>query len=217
MQSRFCRDSFFNLSKYSPMKCTLFCTMIAAICFAACSPGIEKKVKVMSSGKIQVDEATKAITLTPGTQHNEAELTLTEKEKTVTVKSPEGDISFEVPDNGVYILNLKTDTLIGNMVNFGEGGVPSSISAEQLDHIIDSTQQLINGQNASDEKKTYFIVPKTIKKLTTNMNAQMINPYNNIPYKVEADKDGKAPEIYKFFTAKQKRESLNELVERMKK
>jgi hypothetical protein len=103
------------------------------------------------------------------------------------------------------------------MVNFGAAGVPASISTEQLEHIIDSTQQLINGQNASDEKKTYFIVPKTIKKLTTNQNAQLINPYNNIPYKVEADKDGKAPEIYKFFTAKQKRESLNELLERMKK
>jgi hypothetical protein len=191
--------------------------MFAVICFAACSPGVQKKVKVMSSGKIQVDEATKTITLTPGNQHNEAEFTLTEKDKAITVKSAEGDNSFEVPEAGLYILNLKTDTLIGNLVNFGNGGAPSSISTEQLEHIIDSTQQLINGQNASDEKKTYFIVPKTIKKLTTNLNAQLINPYKNIPYKVEADKDGKAPEIYKFFTAMQKRESLNELIERMKK
>jgi hypothetical protein len=191
--------------------------MFAVICFAACSPGVQKKVKVMSSGKIQVDEATKTITLTPGNQHNEAELILTEKDKAITVKSAEGDNSFEVPEAGLYILNLKTDTLIGNLVNFGNGGAPSSISTEQLEHIIDSTQQLINGQNASDEKKTYFIVPKTIKKLTTNLNAQLINPYKNIPYKVEADKDGKAPEIYKFFTAMQKRESLNELIERMKK
>jgi hypothetical protein len=199
------------------MKCTLFSTMFAVICFAACSPGAGKKVKVMSSGKIQVDEATKTVTLTPGTQHNEADLILTEKDKAVTVKSPDGEQSYEVPDNGVYLLNLKTDTLIGNIVNFGNGGQPTSISTEQLEHIIDSTQQLINGQNANDANKTYFIVPKTIKKLTTNLNAQLINPYGNIPYKVEADKDGKAPEIYKFFTAKQKRESLNELIERMKK
>jgi hypothetical protein len=200
------------------MKCTLFSTMFAVICFAACSSGeAGKKVKVMSSGKIQVDEATKTVTLTPGTQHNEADLTLTDKDKAITVKSPEGDQSYEVPDNGVYLLNLKTDTLIGNMVNFGKGGQPTSLSTEQLDHIIDSTQQLINGQNASDANKTYFIVPKTIKKLTTNLNAQLINPYNNIPYEVSVDKDGKAPEIYKFFTAKQKRESLNELLERMKK
>ena len=199
------------------MKSTLFSTMFAVICFAACSPGVVKKVKVMSSGKIQVDEATKAITFTPGTQHNEADLTLSEKDKTVTVKTPDGDQTYEVPESGVYVLNLKTDTLIGNMVNFGNGGQTTSITTEQLEHIIDSTQQLINGQNASDEKKTYFIVPKTIKKLTANTNAQLINPYNNIPYKVEVDKDGKAPEIYKFVTARQKRESLNELLERMKK
>lgn len=199
------------------MKSALFSTMFAVICFAACSPGVVKKVKVMSSGKIQVDEATKAITFTPGTQHNEADLTLTEKDKAVTVKTPDGDQTYEVPESGVYVLNLKTDTLIGNMVNFGNGGQTTSISTEQLEHIIDSTQQLINGQNASDEKKTYFIVPKTIKKITANTNAQLINPYNNIPYKVEVDKDGKAPEIYKFFTARQKRESLNELLERMKK
>jgi len=199
------------------MKSTLFSTMLAIMCFAACSPGVVKKVTIMSSRKVQVDAATKIVTLTPGTQYNEAELTLTEKDKGVTVKSSEGDNTFEVPDGGLYLLNLKTDTLIGNLVNFGNGGAPASINAEQLEHIIDSTQQLINGQNASDANKTYFIVPKTIKKVSANANAQLINPYNNIPYRVEVDKDGKAPEIYKFFTAKQKRESLNELLERMKK
>jgi hypothetical protein len=199
------------------MKCTLFCTIVAMLCFAACSPGVEKKVKVMSSGKIQVDEATKTITLEPGTQHNEAELSLSAKDKAVTVKSPDGDQSYEVPDAGVYLLNLKNDTLIGHLVNFGNGGAPSSITTEQLEHIIDSTQQLINGQNASDANKTYFIVPKTIKKLTTNLNAQLINPYSNIPGSVSVDKEGKAPEIFQFSTAKQERQSLSELVERMKK
>lgn len=199
------------------MKCTLFSTMFAVICFAACSPGIEKKVVVMSSGKIQVDNNAKTITFEPGTQHNEAELQLTAKDNAITVKTTDGDKTFEVPENGLYLLNLKTDTLIGNLVNFGSSGMPTSISTEQLEHIIDSTQQLINGQNASDANKTYFMVPKTIKKLTTNLNAQLINPYKNIPYKVEADKEGNAPEIYKFFTVKQKREALNELVERMNK
>jgi len=199
------------------MKCTLFCSIVAMFCFAACSPGVEKKVKVMSSGKIQVDEATKTVTLEPGTQHNEVELSLSAKDKAVTVKSPDGEQSYEVPDAGLYLLNIKNDTLIGHVVNFGKGGPPSSITTEQLEHIIDSTQQLINGQNASDANKTYFIVPKTIKKLTTNLNAQLINPYSNIPGSVSVDKDGKAPEVFKFSTAKQERQSLSELVERMKK
>jgi hypothetical protein len=197
------------------MKCTLFSTMFAVICFAACTPPVQKKVKIMASGKIAVDEATKIVTLTPGTQHNEVEIVLTDKEKGVTVKG-DGEHVYEVPDGGVYVLNLKTDTLLGSLVNFGDGRT-NSISTEQLEHIIDSTQQFINGQNASDEKKTYFLVPKTIKKLTSNSNAQVINPYNNIPGSVEVDKDGKAPEIYKYITVKQKRESLNELIERMNK
>jgi hypothetical protein len=199
------------------MKCTLFSTMVAVIFFAACSPGIEKKIVIMSSGKIQVDANSKTVTWEPGSQHNETELNLSAKDNAVTVKSSEGDKTYEVPENGLYILNLKTDTLIGNLVNFGSSGMPTSISTEQLEHIIDSTRQLIEGKNASDASKTYFIVPKTVKKLTTNLNAQLLNPYKNIPYKVETDKEGKAPEIYKFFTAKQKREALNELVERMNK
>jgi hypothetical protein len=198
------------------MKCTLFSTMFAVICFAACSPGVQKKVTIMSSGKLTVDPATKVVTQTPGSQHNEEELILSEKDKGVTVKGPDGEHVYEVPDAGVYVLNLKADTLIGNIVNFGEGRT-TSITTEQLEHIIDSTQLLINGQNASDEKKTYFLVPKTIKKLSSNPNAQVINPYNNIPSEVAVGKDGKAPEIFKFFTAKQKRETLNELIERMKK
>jgi len=192
--------------------------MIAMAIFAACSPGVEKKVVIMASGKIQVDKNSKTITLEPGTQHNEDELDLSGKDSKITVKGyPDGDKSFDVPESGLYLLNLKNDTLVGNIVNFGSSGIPTSITTDQLEHIIDSTQQLIDGKNASDANKTYFILPASVKKLTSNLNAQVLNPYKNIPYKVDADKDGKAPEIYKFFTDKQKRESLNELIGRMNK
>jgi hypothetical protein len=198
------------------MTCKLFSTMtVAVLVLAACSSGIDKKVVVMSSGKIQVDNNTKTITHQPGTQHNEAEISLSANDKTVTVKTAAGEKSYELPEAGLYLLNLKSDTLIGNLVNFGSSGVPASISSEQLQHIVDSTRALINGENASDEKKTYFIVPNSVKKLTNNLNAQLLNPYKNTPYKVEADKEGKAPEIYKFSTNKQKRESLEELMQRM--
>jgi hypothetical protein len=193
----------------------LLSIMIAAnFLLAACTNKLDKKIVVMSSGKIQVDQNAKTITFEPGTQHNEGELSLGPDDKSVTVKSTAGDKTFELPENGLYILNLKSDTLIGNLVNFGSSGVPASISSEQLQHIVDSTQKLINGEN-TDDKKTFFIVPNSVKKLSTNLNAQLVNPYKNIPYKVEADKEGKAPEIYKFSTNKQKRESLEELKQRM--
>src|SRR5215207_3569179 len=92
-------ENFLTFQKYSPMKCTLFSTMIAVMFFTACSPGIEKKVMIMSSGKIQVDNNTKTITLEPGTQHNEAELSLSAKDNAITVKSPDGDKTYDLPEN----------------------------------------------------------------------------------------------------------------------
>lgn len=196
----------------------LIAVFVITVFATSCSSGGGKKVVVMSSGKMQLDSKdNKTIIFEPGTQHNDLELTLGADDKSVTVKSPSGDKTYDIPDNALYVLNLKSDTIIGNLVNYGSSGIPSSITTEELQRIIDSTQQLLVGANASDEKKTYFLVPNSIKKISANLSAQVLSPYKNIPYKVEVDKDGNAPETYKFFTNKQKRESLNELLERMKR
>lgn len=200
------------------MKYSLIAVCMIAFFAVACSSGGDggKKLVVMSSGKMKA--AGKTINFEPGGQHNELTLDFKDSEKvTVTVKSNGGDKTFDLPDNGIYLLNLKSDTMIGSQVNFGSGGMPTSISTEQLQHIIDSTHQLIMGQNASDEKRTYFLAPGNIKKISANLSARLLGPYNAIPYKVDADKDGKAPEIYKFFTNKQKREALDELIQRLNK
>ena len=199
------------------MKLPASFAMILFVLFTACSSSGGKKVIVMSSGKMQLDEAGKTITFEPGNQHNDLEIKLSSDEKTITVKSPDGEKTYDVPDDGLYLLNLKSDTLIGNQVNYGQSGVPASITSEQLEHIIDSTQKLLLGQNASDESKTFFLVPNYIKKITANLNAQVLSPYQNIPYEVKMDKDGNAPEMYKFFTNNQKRESLEELLERLRR
>jgi hypothetical protein len=201
------------------MKLVSFLTLLMGILLlSACSSGGGKKVIVMSSGKINVDSKDpKVVHFEPGTQHNELELTVGTDDKAVTVKSANGDKTYDIPDDGLYLLNLKSDTLIGSIVNYGASGVPPSITGDQLQHIIDSTKLLLTGQNVSDEKKTYFMLPNSVKKITTNLNAQFLNPYKGIPYKVELDKDGNAPEMYKFSTVKQKRESLEELLQRMAK
>ncbi|NII24697.1 hypothetical protein HB364_06395 [Pseudoflavitalea sp. X16] len=195
---------------------------LAIVFFTACSGGGSKAGKtlvVMSSGKMQIDKTKpETIGFEPGNQHNEEILTYSGDAKvTVTVKSPTGDKTYELPENGIYLLNLKKDTLIGGIVNFGNAGMPTSISTEQLEHIIDSTQKLMLGQNASDANKTYFLAPGSVKKVSANESARILGPYNAIPYKVEADKDGNAPEFYKFFTNAQKRESLGDLIKRLHK
>jgi hypothetical protein len=190
--------------------------LFIAVLFAACSPGAEKKIVVMANGKVTV--ADKTISIEPGMTHTEQEVVFKDEKVTLTVKSSDGtNKTFDLADNGVYMLNLQQDTLIGGPVNYGSAGMPSSITAEQLDHIIDSTKQLMAGQNANDEKKTFFLPPYTIKKISTQSNAKIVGSFKGIPNSVEPDNSGKIPEVYKFFTNKQKRETLNDLLQENEK
>lgn len=204
------------------MKYSIIAACTVALLASACSSGPSdvKKLVIMSSGKLTAKgQDSKEITFEPGTQHNELDLQYVGSDPVkITVKSKDGDKTYDLTESGSYLLNLKSaDTLIGSIVKYGESGIPTSITTEQLQHIVDSTQQLIMGLNASDEAKTYFIVPGAVKKVSANYTSKLIGPFNGIPNTVEAGKDGKAPEIYKFTTSKQKREELYDLVKRMNK
>ncbi|HYE54355.1 MAG TPA: hypothetical protein VD996_05910, partial [Chitinophagaceae bacterium] len=163
-----------------------------------------------------IDQSKTKITLAPGNTHTEEELIFPTGDKVTLEVSGGGNgvRSFDVTENGVYVLNLKTDTVVGGMVNYSSGERTTTISGADLERMIDSTQQLIEGRNVSDEKKTYFIIPWSIKKVSTENSAKIIGPYKNIPYKVEAGENGKPVETYKFFTNKQKRETLDDLRKR---
>jgi hypothetical protein len=152
---------------------------IAALAvLAACSGGPSKKVLVMASGKLATDANNKGlIKLNPGTQHNETTLQFKADEKVVTVESPTGKKEYALPEDGLYILNLKTDTLIGSYQSFGEGMGETRITQEKFQERIDSLQQLLLGQNVSDAKRNYFILPGDIKKVTANTDAQVFGPY----------------------------------------
>ncbi|MEO5999314.1 MAG: hypothetical protein ABIN89_21150 [Chitinophagaceae bacterium] len=185
--------------------------------FTACS-GAGKKVLIMASGKITVDKTEqKNIKLEPGNTHTEKELILTGDKETLTVQNGGSSKTYEVNEPGNYVLNLKPDTLVGGQVKYGTGNRTSNLTGEDVDLIIDSTQKLIAGQNASDETKTYFILPFTLKKISANSESRIVGPYNGIPGSVDAGSSGKAPELYKLFTNKQKREALNALINERKK
>ena len=185
---------------------------------ASCSSNHVKKVFVMSNGKFTVDEGQQNIKLDPGNTHTEQELTFNTADKvSINVNTSGNTKTYEVPEDGSYVLNLKVDTLTGGIVNYGTTGRPASMSTEQFDKMVDSTRQLIEGKNASDEKKTYFIPPASIKKISNATSIRVVGPYKGIPYSVEADASGKIPEVYKFFTNKQQRESLDDLMKRMTK
>jgi hypothetical protein len=205
------------------MKFSSFVIAIAAIAFlAACSSGGKggggKKVVVFSSGKMQHNATNNTtINFEPGNRHEELEITLTGSDKQVTVKTSAGDKTYDVADDGLYLINLKADTIIGSIVNFGSTGQRTNIGSDELDFLIDSTKKLMTGEGASDAKKTYFLPPNSVKKITNNVSATVLSPYKNIPYEVTPDENGNAPEFYKFFTNSQKRETLKELIDRLSK
>ena len=189
--------------------------ILSAGLLASCSGGT-KKVKIVVSGKVTVTD--NKISVDPGLTHNEQEVDFSGSKVTLTVESANGiNKTFELTENGSYLLNLQADTLIGSVVNYGSTGRAGSISSEEMDHIIDSTQQLMAGTNASDEKKTFFLPPFTIKRISPQDNARIIGSFNGIPYSNDPDGSGKTPEVFKFFTNKQKRETLTDLMTQREK
>ena len=191
---------------------------VVTLGFIACSGGSnnEKKIVIMASGKITVTD--KTIKLDPSLTHNEQEVIFKDDKLTLTVQSTAGtNKTFDLTDNGTYLLNLQTDTLIGGIVNYGSVGMPGSISAEEMDHIIDSTQQLMQGLNTNDAKGPFYILPFNIKKISAKGNTKVVGSFKGIPYKNDVDSDGNMPDVIKFFSVKQKRETLKDLMEQRAK
>ena len=153
----------------------------------------------MANGKLTVTD--KTITIDPSLTHNEQEVIFKDDKLTLTVKSTAGtNKTFDLTDNGTYLLNLQTDTLIGGIVNYGAVGMPGSISAEEMDHIIDSTQQLMQGLNTNDAKGPFYVLPFNIKKISAKGNTKVVGSFKGIPYKNEADNTGKVcRKCIKFF------------------
>ncbi len=173
------------------------------IFFTSCSGG-EKQVLVMGSGKITLGE--NSVSIEPGTRHNEEKLRVTADK--ITVKGPDGDKEIPVPEAGLYVLNLKKDTIVGSYQRVGEGMGETKISKETLKQRVDSLNQLMVGANVNATARNFFLPPGQIAKVSTNTNAQVIGPYLRMPTSFEG---GKEHEIYKFYTNKEVAELVQKL------
>lgn len=178
--------------------------ILSGYCFMACSGKKETKVLVMASGKVQIKED--VIILEPGTTHTENDVALSSNKLTVTTAA--GSADFSVSEPGLYILNIKNDTLIGSYQHTGADASQQVISQESLKTRIDSLHQLMAGRNASSMNRNYFILPNQVMKISSNTNAQIIGPYKKVPGSLEG---GKEYEIYKFYTNKEMHEIVDKL------
>ena len=167
----------------------------------------------MSSGKLSVNG--NAVNFEPGTQHNEQTITL--KGDKLTVTDPSGSKDYAVTEPGTWLLNLKKDTLIGSFQVFGEAGTREGrITQEQMMQRMDSLQQLMTGANVTAARKNHFLAPNDFKKITSTDNAIVVGPFKGMPASLEPDKKGNIPEVYKFISNKDARETLDRLEKMLK-
>ena len=203
MQSRYSPGFFLLINKQNIMKPLPFlATCLMFVLLIACSGG-NKKILVMASGDIEVKDNT--INLIPGTTHNTKEITVSDK---VIVNSPAGNKDYTVGEDGLYILNLKKDTLVGSYQRLGSDNSQQVISRADLQKRIDSLTQLMAGTNVTTEGRNFSIAPNQLTKITSNTNAQIVGPYLKMPGSFEG---GKEHEVYKFYTNKEMKEIIEKL------
>jgi len=191
------------------MRISSLLTIAVAISFASCK-GHEKKVLVYASDKITVDETQQHITVAngDGTTHHEQVLDFTTGDPvTLNVESPQGKYTVSIPEDGLYIANLKTDTVVGSKQHIGAGG-EAHISQEALKQKVDSLSKLVEGQNVSEANGNYFITPGKAVKITGETKAKVFGPFTKVSSSFDA---GSVPAIYKFYSIKEMHEIIANL------
>ncbi len=186
----------------------IFC---AAIALFSCSQSVTKKVIIFGRGKITAKENT----VTMSDDFGSAEETVdvpADKPVTWNVTTPAGKTTVNIPEGkGFYLLNLKTDTVVGSQQVFGTDlSSRRIITQEELKLKIDSLTKLTAGSNLS-AGHSYFVLPNQLIKVSDNGDAKLFGPFNKIPASLDADKNGKMPEIYKFYTNTEMRQLIASL------
>lgn len=189
-----------------------FIALCWIIALFACGGGAEsKKVLIMGRGAITADGNN--VTMKEGSGYSEETVEVSgDKAVTWNLTTPGGKTTINIPaEKGFYILNLKTDTIVGSQQVFGKDLSSSRvISQEELKLKIDSLTKLTAGANVSPGRN-YFILPSQVVKITANTEAKIFGPYKKIPGTLEAGENGEAPEIYKFYTNSEMRELIANL------
>lgn len=182
--------------------------LASLLAFTACKEH-DKKILVYASSDIQTDNTKTAITVGDGTTHHEQELDFKGADPvTLNIQSPAGKVTLEAPDDGLYIANLKNDTVIGSFQHVGSDNGEAKITQDALKLKLDSLQKLVEGQNISAANRNYFILPNKIVRITGETKAKVFGPFTTIPGAFDA---GSVPEIYKFYSVKEIREIIGKL------
>jgi len=183
-------------------------SLAALLSLAACK-GHHKKVIVYAGSDIQVDNTKTNITIGEGGPLHQQDLDFSGGDPvTLNVQTPSGKLTLEVPEDGLFIANLKNDTIVGSYQRTGAEAGSNRITRDQLKPMVDSLQKLVLGENVSAANRNYFILPNHIAKISSTAEAKVFGPYTTIPSSFDA---ASVPEIYKFYSIKEIREIIAKL------
>lgn len=174
--------------------------------FTACSSD-QKTLIVMSKGAADIDLNAGTIKSKNGAGHEEKKLNMNSKKVSFKLSTPAGEATVEILENGLYIVNVKNDTIIGSYQKYSSPKLQQNIiTQESLKQKIDSLNLLIEGKNVSAANRNYFILPNQATKISANPEAEVVGPYHQM--RSAEMIDGKEPEIYRFYSIKEIREMI---------
>ena len=130
----------------------------------------------------------------------------------LNITNSKGQYKLEVTEDGLWLANLKKDTLVGSMQHTGESR-NTRITQDELKLQLDSLNKLVRGENVSAAAKNYFIPPGKIQKISNFTNAKIFGPFTPVPSAFDA---GSVPEIYKFYNLSEENEIISKLTEMSK-
>lgn len=190
------------------MKSIIF-SLTALFFLASCSSD-QKRVVVFSKGTVDINTDAKTIKATDGAGHEEKTVDFVGKNVELTLNTPSGEAKVTLTENGYYIVNVKNDTIIGSQVNYTDPQLTSQvITQEVLKQKIDSLIGLTENRNVSKANGNFYILPNSSVHLTNNFDAIVVGPFHNM--RSAEGKDGKAPEVYRFYSIKEIRETIAKL------
>ncbi len=184
-------------------------SLFALVLFASCAKN-HKRVIVMSKGSTEFDESTKTIKAVDGTGHEEKTMDFSEAALSLQIDAPAGKTSIELKEKGLFILNVKKDTIIGSYQNYTAPKLQKNLlTQDDLKLKIDSLQQLTTGKNISAANRNFFILPNQLVKISDNIEATIVGPYHQM--RTAEKVDGVDPEVYRFYSIREIRETIGKL------
>ena len=190
------------------MKSIISC-LTAILLLASCSSD-QKRVVIFSKGSVEVNTDAKNIKVTDGAGHEDKTVDFVGKNVEITLNTPSGEAKVTLTENGYYIVNVKNDTIIGSQVNYTSPELVNQvITQEALKQKIDSLHNLVNNVNVGKANRNFYILPNSAAHITDNFDAIIVGPFHKM--RSAESKDGKTPEVYRFYSIKEIRETIAKL------